>query len=99
MKKLTMHKMFGRKATMQISDLTRSSAIFRWMLLLAALLVPPVVQAAQWNATVGAQNHDKGHQGLAFFPNEIWIHAGDRITWEFDADDIHTVTFLTSEQP
>jgi plastocyanin len=99
MKKLTMPKMFGRKATMQISDLTRSSAIFRWMLLLAALLVPPVVQAAQWNATVGAQNHDKGHQGLAFFPNEIWIHAGDRITWEFDADDIHTVTFLTSEQP
>jgi hypothetical protein len=35
--------------------------------------------AAQWNATVGAQSNDKGDQALAFLPNEIWIHAGDRI--------------------
>jgi plastocyanin len=39
------------------------------------------------------------HQALAFLPNEIWIHAGDRITWQFQADDIHTVTFLTADQP
>lgn len=83
---------------MQISDLIHSSAIFRWMLLLA-LIVPQVVQAAQWNATVGGQTKDKGHQALAFLPNEIWIHAGDRITWRFDADDIHTVTFLRAAQP
>ena len=99
MNKFTVHKMFGRKATMQIAGSTRSSAIFRWMLLLAALLVPQVVQAAQWNATVGAQTHDKGHQALAFLPNEIWIHAGDSITWQFDADEIHTVTFLRADQP
>jgi plastocyanin len=55
--------------------------------------------AAQWNATVGAQSHDKGNQALAFLPNEIWIHAGDQITWTFDADDIHTLTFLTADQP
>ena len=84
---------------MRVLDSTRSSVIFRWMLLLAALIVPQVVQAAHWNATVGGQTHDKGHQALAFLPNEIWIHAGDRITWRFDADDIHTVTFLTSDQP
>ena len=70
-----------------------------WALALAALLLPQAVQAAQWNATVGGQTHDKGHQALAFLPNEIWIHAGDRITWQFDADDIHTVTFLTAGQP
>jgi plastocyanin len=55
--------------------------------------------AAQWNATVGAQSNDKGDQALAFLPNEIWIHAGDRITWTFDADEIHTLTFLTAGQP
>src|SRR5204863_1880246 len=94
----TVPKLF-RKATLQISELTRSSAMFRWMLLLGALFVPQVLQAAQWNATVGGQTHDKGHQALAFLPNEIWIHAGDRITWQFDADDIHTLTFLVAGQP
>jgi len=55
--------------------------------------------AAQWNASVGAQSNDKGFQALAFLPNEIWIHAGDRITWTFDADEIHTLTFLIADQP
>src|SRR2546430_17245536 len=55
--------------------------------------------AAQWNATVGAQSNDKGFQAMAFLPNEIWIHAGDRITWTFDADEIHTLTFLIADQP
>ncbi len=67
------------------------------MLLLAVLIAPQVVQA-QWKAIVGAQTSDKGSQALAFLPNEIWIHAGDNITWRFDADDIHTVTFLRSDQ-
>jgi plastocyanin len=54
--------------------------------------------AAQWHATVGAQSQDKGRQALAFLPNEIWIHVGDSISWTFNADDIHTVTFLTDGQ-
>ena len=84
---------------MQISRSTWFSALLRWMLLLAVLIVPEVVRGAQlWNATVGAQTNDKGRQALAFLPNEIWIHAGDSIAWRFDADDIHTVTFLTSDQ-
>jgi plastocyanin len=53
---------------------------------------------AQWHATAGAQNSGKGHQAIAFLPNEIWIHAGDSITWTFDADEIHTVTFLKAHQ-
>jgi len=28
-------------------------------------------------------------------PNELWIHAGDSITWSFPTHEIHTVTFLT----
>jgi plastocyanin len=53
---------------------------------------------AQWQATVGAQSKNKGRQALAFLPNEIWIHAGDSISWTFNADDIHTVTFLADGQ-
>ena len=75
----------------------RFSAIFRWMLMLGVWIVPHVVQA-QWHATVGAQSKDKGRQALAFLPNEIWIHAGDNITWNFDVDEIHTVTFLKAGQ-
>jgi plastocyanin len=78
------------------------------LFLAAALIVPQAVRAtpapgpspspAQWNAAVGAQSGDKGRQALAFLPNEIWIHAGDSITWRWDVDEIHTVTFLTANQ-
>jgi plastocyanin len=65
-----------------------------------ALLGAPLTVLAQenWQATVGAQSADKAHQALAFLPNELWIHAGDTITWTAAADDIHTVTFLTATQ-
>jgi plastocyanin len=68
------------------------------LLFLAALVVFPQLLLAQWNATAGAQSHNLGRQGLAFLPNEIWIHSGDSITWTVEADEPHTVTFLTSEQ-
>ena len=67
-------------------------------ILVLVLLILPQVGLAQWSATVGAQNHNKGHQALAFLPNEMWIHAGDSITWSFDVDEIHTVTFLKDGQ-
>ena len=78
-----------------------------WMLLLTVLAVPQVLRGAAsasatpltWYATVGAQSNDKGRQALAFLPNEIWIHAGDSITWRFDADELHTVTFIPDEGP
>ena len=82
---------------MNVFNSIRSSAILRWMVALAVLILPQVVQA-QWRATVGAQSKDKGRQALAFLPNEIWIHAGDNITWNFDVDEIHTVTFLKAGQ-
>lgn len=62
-----------------------------------ALLATPLF-GSEWHATVGAQSKDKGRQALAFLPNEIWIHVGDSIAWTFNADDIHTVTFLTDGQ-
>ena len=84
----------------------------RWILLCAVLIVPQVLWGAAsapatpqptpgktWLATVGAQSNDKGRQALAFLPNEIWIHAGDFIKWTFDADELHTVTFIPDEGP
>ena len=84
---------------MPISASTRFSTIFLLTLPLTLLMVTPGVQAQfQWDVHVGAQSPDKGRQMLAFLPNEVWIHAGDSVTWHFDADELHTVTFLKVSQ-
>ena len=67
--------------------------------LAAVLAFSNAVQAQQnWNATVGGQSADMSKQAAAFLPNEIWIRAGDSITWTFASGDIHTVTFLAVGQ-
>ena len=83
----------------------KSVGSLRWALVLlaaftvAVLSIPQTMQAQQdWQAAVGAQSSDKAHQAQAFLPNELWIHAGDTITWTAKADNIHTVTFLTATQ-
>jgi plastocyanin len=73
------------------------SGIFRSIFVLAVLILPQIAQA-QWRATVGAQSESLGRQALAFLPNELWIHTGDSVTWTFDADEIHTVTFQKAGQ-
>jgi plastocyanin len=65
-----------------------------WLVLSAAMALSQVVQAESWHATVGEQSPDKAMQALAFLPNEMWIHAGDSITWTFTANESHSVTFL-----
>src|SRR6516162_2889077 len=69
------------------------------LLLGGVLSLPHVAQGQQnWNATVGGQSADMSRQAVAFLPDELWIHAGDSITWTFNSGDIHTVTFLTVGQ-
>jgi plastocyanin len=63
-----------------------------------ALLLPSAALADTWQIQVGAQNGDRARQALAFFPNEIWIHADDSITWSFPTNEVHTVTFLALGQ-
>ena len=70
----------------------------RVFLFLVGLVLFPQLLSAQWNATIGAQTQDLGRQSLAFLPNEIWIHAGDSITWTLASAEPHTVTFLTADQ-
>jgi plastocyanin len=80
---------------MQIRISTRWSVIVRVLFLGVFVALPQVAQAQfEWHATVGAQDKSKGRQALAFLPGEMWIQEGDRIKYHFDADDIHTVTFL-----
>ena len=73
------------------------STLRQWALPIA-LLLPFAALANSWQIQVGAQNGDRAHQALAFLPNEIWIHAGDNITWSFPANEVHTVTFLALGQ-
>jgi plastocyanin len=68
------------------------------VLLCATVVFSQGVHAQSWQAIAGAQTEDKSVQALAFLPNEVWIHAGDSITWAFPADEPHTVTFLKPGQ-
>jgi len=63
-----------------------------------ALVALPRVANAQWQLGLGAQTPDMGTQALAYLPNEIWVHAGDNITWTSRTDEPHTVTLLKPEQ-
>jgi len=82
---------------MKLLNSIQSQSVCRWMFVLATLVLPQIVQA-QWHASVGAQNSSMSRQVLAFLPNEMWIHAGDSITWTVFSDEIHTVSFLVSGQ-
>ena len=75
----------------------RFSTVARCLLALALWIAPQAVQAATWQATAGAQSSDMGKQALAFLTNELWVHAGDSITWTFPTQEIHTVTFLKQD--
>jgi plastocyanin len=85
-------------SSMKVRKSFQSHILFT-ALLTALLGFSHGVQAQQdWRASVGGQNADMSKQAVAFLPNEIWIHAGDSITWTFASGDIHTVTFLTTGQ-
>src|SRR5262245_17134084 len=68
------------------------------LVLVVGVVLLPRLSSAQWTATIGAQSHDLARQSLAFLPNEIWIHAGDSITWTLATNERHTVTFLPANQ-
>ena len=96
-KEEVMHTTDGGKT--RIPRGVRATSLAGGALILALLLLPrPIHAQTIWHATVGAQSHDKGHQALAFLPNELWIHAGDSIMWQWDVDEIHTLSFLGTGQ-
>jgi len=76
----------------------KSPRRFRSAFVVGLLMIPTFAYADTWQLWVGWQTADKAHQALAFLPNEIWIHAGDTVSWTAAADDAHTVTFLRPGQ-
>jgi plastocyanin len=84
---------------MNCSTSMRFSAVATCMFVRTSVIAPQPVQAeTTWHATAGAQNGDMARQALAFLTNELWVHAGDSITWTFPTPEIHTVTFLKPQQ-
>jgi len=71
---------------MKVSNAVKPSNI-RWMFVFLLLTLTPIAEA-QWKATLGAQSQSMGHQALAFLPNEMWIHAGESVTWTSNVDEI-----------
>jgi plastocyanin len=70
-----------------------------WMLAILMIGVATrTVQAAEWQAIVGAESRNGGSQALAFLPNELWVHTGDSIHWTFPTHERHTITFLKTGQ-
>lgn len=70
-----------------------------WLAVVGGAVVLSQATCAQsCQATAGAQSQNKGRQALAFLPNEVWIRAGDSITWTFATDEPHSVTFLKPGQ-
>lgn len=80
-------------------DAIRFPHVLLGLVAVAVFFFPRAMEAQQtWHAKVGAQTPDMGRQALAFLPNEMWIHAGDSVTWTFNSDEIHTVSFLVVGQ-
>ena len=53
---------------------------------------------ATWNILVGVDNKAHDITGMAYLTPEIWINAGDTITWTANSGEPHTVAFLASGQ-
>jgi plastocyanin len=74
---------------------TMFSLLVLCILTLSFALVPQPVNASQtWHLQLGAASRDQAKQAMAFLPNEVWIYAGDSVTWTSQTQEGHTLTFL-----
>jgi plastocyanin len=83
-----------------LTSCTFTCTIFALALIASSLAFPAAASAQQtWYVQVGAESQNEAKQADAFLPNEIWIYAGDSITFKFaPKHEIHTVTFLQNGQ-
>jgi plastocyanin len=76
---------------------------------LATLLLPLSLSSAAladdenspktWTVQVGSESSDQAIQGMFLLPSNIYVNAGDKIKWEANSAEIHTVTFPVKGQP
>lgn len=93
-----MPKEFEVKKRKTTGEVTMKNSIHKYTVAIFMLLAFVPAFGANWQATVGAQDENKGRQVVAFLPNELWVHPGDTVQWTVNADEIHTITFLTDGQ-
>lgn len=76
------------------------------VLLFSVVTVTPIAASAHgqnskphtWTILVGFDSQNHAIAGMAYLPDEIWINAGDTITWNAFSVEPHTVTFLPPGQ-
>lgn len=56
---------------------------------------PSPSKANTWQVKVGVESKDMSIDGMLMLPNQLWINAGDTVTWTFDTMEAHTVTIAT----
>jgi plastocyanin len=81
-----------------MKGMSKPAALFPMAAILMAGATARTAQAKEWQATAGVESPDRGIQGLAFLPNELWVQAGDSIRWTFPTHERHTLTFLKPGQ-
>lgn len=75
---------------------------------LAALVVPLSLGTGAFASTpagtqtftvqVGSESRDQAIQSMAFLPSEVFVNAGDTVSWAANSAEIHTVTLLAAGQ-
>lgn len=73
------------------------------LLLLTGGALPVAAQAKStqpqnWTIQVGVDSSDHMITGMDYLTEDIWIDAGDTITWQVNSYEPHTVTFLPPGQ-
>lgn len=67
------------------------------VLLVAIVNIPQssvaLAAAPNWQATAGVDAVNNAVQANGFFPDSLWIHVGDSVTWTARSGEIHTVSF------
>jgi len=91
------------------TEIHQAPRLLRLLIALTAALVLPVAvsgaatadggkSARTWTVQVGSESSDQAIQGMAFLPENIYVNAGDKVTWRANSAEIHTVTFLAEGQ-
>jgi plastocyanin len=83
---------------MKASKNSLGSVVSLATIMLVGGVVSPTAHAAEWQVTVGAESSGRETQALAFFPNELWIQAGDSIHFTFPTHERHTLSLLKPGQ-
>jgi plastocyanin len=70
-----------------------------FLVLLVSLAMPAAIATAAsgpqtYHVLVGADNVSRGISLMSFFPGTLRVHVGDKVVWDANSHEIHTVTFL-----